>query len=79
MAMKNVCVEKGLVAFENEFLRQKEIARNKKDLDDAKYKQVISDLRQNALEKSRKNKQYCEEWDQLHKEKWLDTIAENQK
>ena len=38
MAQKNLKVEKSLVKFEDEFLRQKDMARLKKEADDLKYR-----------------------------------------
>ena len=41
MSDKNVGIEKGLVKFEDEFLRQKEYALRKKQNDDERYKKII--------------------------------------
>jgi hypothetical protein len=79
MSDKNLGIEKKLVAFEDEFLRQKDVAYRKKQHDDSRYKKIITDMRSTALEKLHKNKEYLTEWDQTHKEAWLNTIRDNQR
>jgi hypothetical protein len=76
---KNLGIEKKLVAFEDEFLRQKDVAHRKKQHDDERYKKIITDMRATALDKLHKNKEYLTEWDQTHKEAWLNTIRDNQR
>jgi hypothetical protein len=36
-------------------------------------------MRATALDKLHKNKEYLTEWDQTHKEAWLNTIRDNQR
>lgn len=73
-AGKSIFVEKKLLKFENEFIKQKEEMIMKKKMDDDKYSQIIQSKRNDHLNKMRSNHQYINEWDLQSKKRWRKTV-----
>lgn len=79
MAPKNIRIEKSQVQFEDEYLKQKTEAMVRKKLDSERYDQIIADRRLESLNKMRTNYDYMKEWDQVHEQKWRDTMNETKR
>lgn len=63
MAPKAAHIEGQLVKFEEEFLKQKEAARLKKEADDRRYQEAVQNFRQERLKNLKTNHEYMKEWD----------------
>lgn len=64
MPAKTVKVESELVKFEEEFLRQREKARQQKLSDDSRYQDAVQRFRQERITNLRTNHEYMKEWEQ---------------
>lgn len=56
-------IEGNLVKFEEEFLKQREKARQQKQLDDKRYQEAVQRFRQERLDNLKTNHEYMKDWE----------------
>ena len=69
-------VEKKLVNFEEEFLRQKELANSRRQLEEDRYRNAIQKHRKERMDNLKHNHDYMKEWDKKHYGLWKQTRLE---
>ena len=76
MNQKTEKIERELIKFEEEFLKQKENARLQKDLDEKRYKEAVKKFRDERTSNLKLNHDYMKEWEKNLTSLWKNSKVE---